>query len=125
MSSEEEFVGLARVDVARLRVWLDEGWIVPSRIGGKVVFRDVDVARAALIRDLDVLMGVNDEGIGVILGLVDQLHMLRRDFDTMVEALKATGVASDRSREGAAPDGRDPGAAEGDVPREGPRGGGH
>lgn len=89
MSSEEEFASRARIDVARLRVWLDEGWIVPARVGGTAVFGEVDLARAALIRDLDVMMGVNDEGIGVILGLVDQLHMLRREFDMIVEALKA------------------------------------
>lgn len=93
MSSEEDFAVRARIDIARLRVWIDEGWIVPSRVGGQLVFRDVDVARAALIRDLDVMMGVNDEGIGVILALVDQLHMLRRDFDTVVEALKVTRAA--------------------------------
>ncbi|WP_378943197.1 MerR family transcriptional regulator [Mesorhizobium sp. ANAO-SY3R2] len=100
MSSEEEFAGRARIDITRLQVWLDEGWIVPSRIGGDAVFSEVDLARAALIRDLDVLMGVNDEGIGVILGLVDQLHMLRRDFDTMVEALKAARAEDENARTG-------------------------
>lgn len=109
MSSEEEFASHVRVDIARLRVWLDEGWIVPARIGGTAVFGEVDQARAALIRDLDVMMGVNDEGIGVILGLVDQLHMLRRDFDMMVEALKAAraqqaGAANSPDRPGPASD---------------------
>lgn len=100
MSSEEEFAGQARVDIARLRVWIAEGWIVPARIGGQAVFHDVDVARAALIRDLDVLMGVNDEGIGVILQLVDQLHLLRRDFDAVVEALKAARADDENARTG-------------------------
>lgn len=104
MSSEDEFAGRARIDVARLGIWLDEGWIVPTRVGGKMVFRDVDLARAALIRDLDVMMGVNDEGIGVILGLIDQLHMLRRDFDMMVEALKAARAQEERARTGTVSD---------------------
>lgn len=98
MSSEEEFAARVHVDMNTLRVWLDEGWIVPGRIGGKVIFHDVDVARAALIRDLDDLMGVNHEGIGVVLRLVDQLHMLRRDFDMMVEALRAAGVEAEQHR---------------------------
>lgn len=119
MSSEDEFAGRARIDVTRLRIWLDEGWIVPARVGGIAVFRDVDLARAALIRDLDVLMGVNDEGIGVILGLVDQLHMLRRDFDVMVEALKAARAEEDKARTGKPPENAGNGSPSGSPPQSG------
>jgi chaperone modulatory protein CbpM len=38
----------------------------------------MDLARANLIRDLKEKMGVNDEGLGVILHLLDQMHGLRR-----------------------------------------------
>jgi hypothetical protein len=50
-----------------------------------------------LIHDLGELMGVNDEGVEVVLELVDQLNMLRRDFDKLIEALKATQGAGDAS----------------------------
>ena len=43
-------------------------------------FSDTDVARARLIQDLKGDFGVNDEGIDVILHLVDQLHGLRGAF---------------------------------------------
>ena len=43
-------------------------------------FSDMDVARAHLIRDLKGDFGVNDEGVDIILHLVDQLHGLRRAF---------------------------------------------
>jgi chaperone modulatory protein CbpM len=38
----------------------------------------MDVERAHLIRDLKADLGVNDEGVDVILHLLDQLHGLRR-----------------------------------------------
>jgi chaperone modulatory protein CbpM len=47
----------------------------------------MDLARANLIRDLKDKMGVNDEGLGVILHLLDQMHALRRALaDTLKSA---------------------------------------
>ena len=39
---------------------------------------DIDAARAVFIRDLQGDFGVNDEGIELVLHLVDQVHGLRR-----------------------------------------------
>jgi len=46
-------------------------------------FSDMDVARARLIRDLKIDLGVNDEGVDVILHLLDQLHGLRRVLEAL------------------------------------------
>ena len=48
----------------------------------------MDVARAGLIHDLKHNMGVNDEGLDVILHLIDQMHGLRR---ALAEALASMG----------------------------------
>jgi chaperone modulatory protein CbpM len=70
-----EFVVQARIDVETLDHWLRAGWLIPRENGGGG-FSQVDLARAQLIEDLQDL-GINDEGIPVILDLVDQLHGLR------------------------------------------------
>lgn len=88
MSKEEAFANRAGIGLETLHIWLDEGWIAPPVIDKERVFRDVDVARALLIQDLRELMGVNDEGIHVVLDLVDQLHMLRHEFDELIEKLR-------------------------------------
>ena len=44
----------------------------------ELAFTDMDLARANLIRDLKDNMGVNHEGLGVVLHLLDQMHTLRR-----------------------------------------------
>jgi chaperone modulatory protein CbpM len=43
----------------------------------------MDVARAHFIRDLKADFGVNDEGVDVILHLVDQLYGLRRVLEQL------------------------------------------
>jgi chaperone modulatory protein CbpM len=48
----------------------------------------MDLARANLIRDLKDKMGVNDEGLGVILHLVDQMHTLRRALAATLESAR-------------------------------------
>jgi chaperone modulatory protein CbpM len=46
----------------------------------------MDIARARLIRDLTHDLGVNDEGVAIILDLIDQMHGLRH---TLREVLRA------------------------------------
>nr|WP_259186860.1 chaperone modulator CbpM [Rhizobium sp. BK176] len=67
---------------------MDRSWISPFTIDGKTMFKDVDVARAELIADLTNEMGINDEGIDVVLDLLDQLHSLRFACNNLIEALE-------------------------------------
>lgn len=66
-----------RVELSVIEAWMEAGWIVPSRQGDDVRFSDREVARARLIQDLGERMGVNAEGIAVVLDLLDQVHGLR------------------------------------------------
>ena len=79
----------ARLDAASLEAWIEAGWLVPRRSGPERVFSELDLARAWLIRDLRDGMGVNDEGIAVALGLLDQVHGLRQALCRMSSALHA------------------------------------
>jgi len=76
--SKREFLDRAQLNRETLEVWIEEEWLVPSRTATELVFSETDLARAKLIRDLMQDMGVNDEGVGVILNLLDQVHGLRR-----------------------------------------------
>ena len=42
-----------------------------------LTFSDMDIARARLIKPLQTEFGVNDEGVDIVLHLMDQLHGLR------------------------------------------------
>jgi chaperone modulatory protein CbpM len=53
------------------------------------LFSEMDVARAALIRDLKGEIGVNDEGVGIVLDLIDQVHGLRRMMRELLSSIDA------------------------------------
>lgn len=76
--SKHEFLVRSGLEEQTLDVWLEEQWLLPDRTSAELNFSDIDIARVQLIRDLQTGLGVNDEGVGVILHLVDQLHGLRR-----------------------------------------------
>src|SRR5260370_7363915 len=76
----------------RVEVWVEAGWLGPRRTDEAPDFSDVDLARALLILDLRQL-GVNDEGIPVILDLVDQMHGLRRVLRHLLSAAQAQSAA--------------------------------
>ena len=76
--SKVEFLDRAQLDQEILEVWIEEEWLVPIGIATELTFSEADLARAKLIRDLKQDLGVNDEGVGVILNLLDQVHGLRK-----------------------------------------------
>jgi chaperone modulatory protein CbpM len=76
--TKQQFLTSADLDVKTLEFWIEQHWLIPTETTTELSFSDKDVARAYLIRDLKGDFGVNDEGIDVILHLVDQLHGLRR-----------------------------------------------
>ena len=78
MLSEKEFLEQTQVTQITLRAWISEEWLSPADMAGELTLTEMDLARARLISDLKQDMGVNDEGVGVILHLIDQLHGLRR-----------------------------------------------
>lgn len=73
-----EFISRASIDRETLEFWIEEEWVRPLGEPGAPEFSEVDLARARLIRDLIQDLGVNAEGVGVALHLIDQVHDLRR-----------------------------------------------
>lgn len=73
-----DFLQRVQIDPPTLAVWLAQGWLLPCEIVTEMKFSEIDLSRAQLILDLQQDLGINDEGIGVILDLVDQVYGLRR-----------------------------------------------
>ena len=94
MINEREFLERARLDRATLEVWIRQEWLVPTRAAAEWAFTDMDLARARLIADLKHNMGVNDEGLDVILHLIDQMHGLRRALAEALAMLRERGGSS-------------------------------
>jgi chaperone modulatory protein CbpM len=86
--TKQEFLTHAGLKVRTLELWLDQQWLIPDQASADMTFSETDVARAHLIRDLKSDFGVNDEGVDVILHLVDQLHGLRGAFEQLHRNLR-------------------------------------
>lgn len=75
--NKQEFLTYSDLQVQTLDLWLEQRWLIPEETSVGIQFSDIDVARARLIHDLKSDLGANDEGIDVILHLMDQIHGLR------------------------------------------------
>lgn len=82
----QEFAAQMRIERQVLESWVGEGWLIPQS-GSETLFTDLDAARARLIRELKGDFGVNDEGIGLILHLLDQVHGLRRQMQELIDQM--------------------------------------
>ena len=91
----EEFIDRLHLDIPTLNAWIEAEWLLPLTSRERLLFSEADLARARLIRDLKVDFGVNDEGIAIVLHLLDQLHGLRclvRDIHAMEVADRARDI---------------------------------
>jgi chaperone modulatory protein CbpM len=85
---KEEFLSLTGMEHETLDAWIEEEWLIPSGSSAELSFSDIDIARVRLIRELQVDFGVNDEAVGVILNLVDQLYGMRRTLMELRQAVR-------------------------------------
>ena len=81
-----EFLVAAHLEAGTLEAWIEAGWLLPRDSGEAGPFSEIDLARAQLIRDQREL-GVNEEGIPIILDLVDQLHGLRHALRDLLSTI--------------------------------------
>lgn len=75
--TKQEFLLSSHLSLPTLDLYIEQRWIIPEQTSTGVTFSDMDIARVQLIQDLRVNIGANDEGIDIILHLIDQVHGLR------------------------------------------------
>lgn len=90
MRDEDEilgtFTGLRR---ETLHVWIERGWIAPTRGRSGYRFQEIDVARLRLILEFRTDLELEEEALDVILPLLDQVHGLRRELHRLADAVNA------------------------------------
>jgi chaperone modulatory protein CbpM len=73
----QQLIERSHLDPAVVTAWIEAEWLLPVDVRTGFDFSEADLARALFIQDLKVDFGVNDEGIAIVLHLLDQLHGLR------------------------------------------------
>ncbi len=86
-SEEEAIAAVGRLDRARLTRFLRAQVIFPAEASGRAVYRQVDIARMELLCDLCDDFELNDDALGMVMQLVDQLHGTRGDLAALLRAL--------------------------------------
>lgn len=86
--TRQEFITSSGLQGQTLDLWIEQQWLLPEQSPAGMQFSDIDVARARLIQELKNDMGANDEGIDVILHLMDQLHGMRRMLDQLRRTMR-------------------------------------
>ncbi len=81
--------GLDRMEVER---WIREEWVRPTSGQGTWLFRDIDVARLRLIRELRDDLGLQEDALPIVLRLLDQLYDERRRLRMLRDALERSAT---------------------------------
>ena len=89
MATFDEILRLHRVERVQLSGWIEQRWVRPRETAAGYVFDEADEARIALIGELRRDLMVDDDVLGLVLSLLDQLYATRRMLRTVEEALEA------------------------------------
>jgi chaperone modulatory protein CbpM len=79
--------GLRRQELER---WIAKEWVRPENHAGRYLFREIDVARARLIKELRDDMNLAEDALPVVLSLLDQLYDARRRLRELSHAIQTT-----------------------------------
>jgi chaperone modulatory protein CbpM len=85
-----EFLIRSGIEERTMELWIERRWLMPEGRDEQPALTDLDAARARFIRELRGDFGVNDEGIDIVLHLVDQLHGMRKALGELRAELQLT-----------------------------------
>ena len=89
ISLEEMATRVAGLDSRELARWVENRWVLPERRENTWIFHDVDVARVELIVEIRNEFAVEEDALGLVLNLMDQVYELRRQLGRLCDALAA------------------------------------
>ena len=77
----------ARIDRQTLEEYITREWLRPVSHSSGWYFEDIDIARLELVCHLTQDINVNDEGMDVVLSLLDQLYSARSHVKKLHSAI--------------------------------------
>ncbi len=86
-SETEVLAAVPRLTPVRLSGFVAARIVRPLTKDNRAAFRRIDLARIELLCDLTEEFDLDDDGLGLVLSLVDQLHEARRDVRAICSAL--------------------------------------
>lgn len=89
MTTFDEILIVHRVERLELTGWIEQRWVRPRLTEHGYEFDQVDEARISLISELRRDFSCDDDVLGLVLSLLDQLYAARRLLRTVEDAVAA------------------------------------
>jgi chaperone modulatory protein CbpM len=88
-SEDEAIAAVALLTRPLLATFVEAQIIVPVRTESSVYFRQVDIVRMELLCELHEQFDLDEDALGVVMSLIDQLHAARGELHDMLRAIEA------------------------------------
>lgn|SRR5512134_2534097 len=89
MATFDEILRIHRIERIELTTWIEQRWVRPQQTAEGYVFDRLDEARISLIGELRRDFACDDEILGLVLSLLDQLYATRQLLRTVEQAVDA------------------------------------
>lgn len=89
MATFDDILRTYRVERVELTGWIDQRWVRPQSTAAGYVFDRVDEARISLIIELRRDFACDEDVLGLVLSLLDQLYAARRMLRSVEDAIDA------------------------------------
>lgn len=87
-TESEAIAAVERLTVIRLRSFVEAEIVTPTQTETGIVFRDVDLVRMELLCELSEDFDLHLDALGVVISLIDQLHGVRGNLRTVLDAVE-------------------------------------
>jgi len=87
-SQEDLIIAVDRLTRRQLISFIEAEIVVPLQSETGPVFRQMDVARVELLCELSEQFDLQDDALGMVISLVDQLHGVRAELRVVLEAVE-------------------------------------
>lgn len=88
-TQDQTIAAVSGLSAARLDGFLKADLIAPVSSSTGTAYRPVDLARLALLCEMADHFDMEGDALGVVIGLIDQLHIARQRLFAMAEAIEA------------------------------------
>ena len=78
---------IERLTLHHVELFVSRRWLIPSQTEPHLLFAEIDRARAQLLRDLHLDMGLDEEALPTVLRLMDRMYRMREDMRRLCAAI--------------------------------------
>ncbi len=88
-SEDEAIAAVARLTRPQLTAFVEAEIVIPLRTETGLMFRQIDIVRLELLCELSESFSLDEDALGVVISLIDQLHAVRGELRAVLEAIEA------------------------------------